>query len=373
VPERFLSALAFSLLFFTIGAVILVASMSPWLFSRMDILATRHVLPWYLFLCAATVGFVSLLLKPCPAGIAKWAPTIALLLIVLPVTVVQNRLSMLEVVVTGSEIQAMRSRIFEWVDKKGWIDNRYLLVVRPANFRPVGIEDLVNDTKYGMDNAVMASSINPVSIPWMVNALLRERRDHPAFQMVDCAFDQACANGWLQDPKKIVLGYTNGIETIKTAVEPFVINLSALTSNAVNPSIVRGESPSISVSSTLGDLAPFGLLSSGQPGWHAERHPRYPQTISIDFKEVESIGNLGLLPQDGHVARMPKIVRIKLSNDGKSWTTAASSENICEANEPEGWHGVKLPEPLKARFLQIDILSNCGDPAYLTLRGLRVE
>lgn len=362
------SAPAFSLLFFLIGAVILLASISPWLFSKMESHSTRHVLPWYLFFCAAAAGLLSLFLKDCLKGSSRWASAVVLLGLVLPAALVQNRLSMLEVAVTNAEIETMRTRISGWIDGKGWIDKRYLLVVRPMYLRPAGMENKLNND----DNAVMAAARNPVSIPWMVNALLRERPGRPEFHLVDCAFDQSCANGFLQDTKNVVLGYTDGAEAINSAVEPYMINLSALTSRPVIPPVVHAEFPRLTVSSVFDDYGPYGLLSAAGPGWHAERHPKYPQTIAIDFREVKSFRGLSLLPQDGFLSRMPKAVRIKSSDDGISWAESAFGD-ICEAGGPDGWHSVKLARQLKARFLRIDILANCGDPDFLTLRGLRVE
>lgn len=370
------SALLFSIVFLAVCSIVLLVSVSPWLFSKMENLGTRHVLPWYLFFCSAIAVFLTSFFKIFLNKYSKWAPLAVLLFLVLPAALVQNRLSMLEVVVTGVEIQTMRSRLSDWIDQKGWVDNRFLFVVLPRISRPAGIENMLNNSSYGNDNAVLASSRNPVSIPWMVTALLRERADRPKLNLVNCAFDQQCVNAVLQDPGYIVLGYSYGQETINSSVKPFIINLSELTSKAVKPdfALIKTNMTRISASSTLSNLGPFGLFSSMEPAWHAELKPKYPQDITVDFNEVKPVNKLAILPQEGLVARMPKTIRIMLSDDGVSWLNVSTFENNCLANQPnDDWRSIKLDEPRNARFVKLEILSNCGDKGYLTLRGLRVD
>jgi hypothetical protein len=135
------------LLFLIISVVVLLASISPWLFSNNHNVGSRYVLTWNLFFCAATVGLLSLLLRHYSAT-ARWASTILLLGGLLPMAWIENGQSMLEVDVTGAEIQLMRDRLSTWADMKGWINNRYLLVVLPTKIRPVNIEKAVNP-KFG--------------------------------------------------------------------------------------------------------------------------------------------------------------------------------------------------------------------------------
>ncbi|MCB2263906.1 MAG: discoidin domain-containing protein [Candidatus Thiosymbion ectosymbiont of Robbea hypermnestra] len=360
----------FSVLIFVIAGFTLIASVSPWLFSKMDGFSTRHHLPWNLFYCAATAGLLSLFLKHILKVNSKGIPIAVLLGFLLPVALVQHRLSILEAVVTGVEIQAMRAKIHDWVEQKGWINNRHLLVVLPSTTRPIGIETA---TKYDQ-NFVLASSQNPVSVPWMVNSLLREQIPNQNFKLVDCAFNQSCVSGLLQDPENVVIGYTYGFEPINSPVQPYLINLSQVTTKPVNPSInLIIELPKIVASSTLDNYGPFGLLSSVQPGWHAEKNPAYPQKIAIDFKEMRLISQVGLLPQDRHTIRMPKAITINTSVDGKSWVNVATFDNVCVANVPGNWHNFELPNQVETQFLEIEILANCGDPDFLTLRGLKVE
>jgi hypothetical protein len=362
------SIFTIGLLFLIVSVVLLFASISPWLFSQTQGVAARHVLTWNLFFCAASVGLLSLLLRRYQAT-ARLASAILLLGGLLPMAWIENRQSKLETVVTGTEIQLMRDRLSNWIDMKGWINNRYLLVVLPTRPRPPNIEQAVNP-RYGNGNAVLASSKNPVSIPWMVNALLRERADYPGVQVAECGYDQACANYWLLNSKKVVVSYASGAELIQSAVEPYVINFSSLNAKTVTPSVAVVK---INASSVLDDLGPGGLLWSMQPGWHASRNPTYPQTITVDFIKPRSFSTVSFEPQDGFPLRMPKEVKIGISDDGNEWTPIASASDVCALDDPGGSRSVKTSEPVQARFLQVEILSNCGDPDILTLKGLKVE
>lgn len=371
-----LSTIAFVVFVFIVGSIVLLASISPWLFSRMDALETKHLISWYLFFCAASVGLIHVAVNVLPQKLRRFAPIFALVIFVVPIAMAQNKLSFLETVVSGLEIQSMRLRLGQWLDSKGYINHRYLLVVLPLLERPAFVEQLLRGAKNVGENAVLSSSKNPVSIPWMINALLRERADQPVgktIEIVDCAFDQSCVNSTLVGSNKVVLGITYGDAPVKSSENPFVINMSLLTSKPIVPVIQHIELPVIKASSQMGSYGPYGLLSQMQPGWHAERNPKYPQMIMIDFHDLQSFSAIGLLAQDGNSVRAPKNIRIKVSNDGKSWVTAATSNDTCGANAPDGWHNVKLAYQVRARFLEVDIFANCGDPDFLTLRGLRIE
>jgi hypothetical protein len=170
-----------------------------------------------------------------------------------------------------------------------------------------------------------------------------------------------------------VLAYTDGRVPIKSTDNPFLINNSTLTSRPVIPVIERFFLPLVTATSQYVQYGPQGLFSAREPGWHAELHPKYPQTLNVDFQEAKSFGGIGLLPQDDSAVRAPKNIRINVSDDGKTWVPAAASEDSCATNAADGWHNVKFAERVKARYLQIEIFSNCGDPDLLTLRGLRIQ
>jgi hypothetical protein len=356
-----------------VSVVLLLASTSPWLLSRMDSLSTRHIVPWYLFFCGSTVGLICLLFSYFPT-VNKWAPFVVLLLFVLPISSTQYRLSLLEVMVTNVEIESIRSHLSNWVQNKGWIDKNYLLVVLPSKARPSFAEQMVNDTGYGNDNAVLAAWPNPVSVPWMFNAVFREITDRPKINLVDCAFDQLCANIAMQNKETVVLGYTKGLAEIRSPVEPFVINLSVLTSQPVMPTIVQTNNvPMLKASSTFGNLGPYGLLTAQQPGWHAERHPHYPQILDINLSEVKTFSKVLLLPQDGLLLRMPGSLEVSIRSEGQDWLQVGHFDGLCNATTEDGWHQVVLDRPLSAQFVRLVIFRNCGDPELLTLRGLRFE
>lgn len=375
----FFPAIAWAILVLVFGFVIIIASISPWLFSKMDALATRHLIPWYLFYCVVCVGLINSVLISSTRKFCELAPVLTMMFILVPVVAVQNKLSFLEVAVSGIEIQSMRSRLAEWLNDKGYLSQRYLLIVPPTKERPAFVEDMLRGTKNAGENAVLSSAKNPVSIPWMVTALLRERNDHPigkSVELVSCFFDQKCANGVLASGPKVVIGITNGDATIKSIEQPFVINNSTLTSKQITPVWVwdRVVLPSVKASSQLREYGPEGLFMEVPPGWHAEQNPKYPQFLNIDLQEIKFFGSISFLPQDPTVAaRSPKSIHVKASDDGKSWTSVAASDDVCVANSPGGWHNFKLPNQVKTRFLEIEIMANCGDPNFLTLRGLKIE
>jgi hypothetical protein len=362
------STLAIGLSFLIISVVVLFASISPVLFSSAQVVGARHILTWNLFFCAATFGLLSLLLRGCSATVGS-ASAILLLGVLLPMAWSQNRQSKLEVVVTGTEIQLLRDRLSNWIDMKGWTNHRHLMVVLPRRWRAPNVEKAVNP-QYGNENAVLASSRNPVSVPWMINALLRERADYPGVPVETCESDQACVNYLLMNSKSVVVSYSYGADLIYAAVEPYVINFSSLIAKPVAPSVVVSK---IHASSVLDNYGPGGLLWSVQPGWHASRNPTYPQSVTVEFSEARPFSSVSFESQDGLTQRMPKEVRIKISDDGNTWTPIASASDLCALDDLRGWRSVEMPERIQSRFLQIEILSSCGDPDFLTLKGLKLE
>jgi hypothetical protein len=359
-----------------VSALLLLAAISPWLFSKMGYLVTRHIVPWNLFFCGSTVGLIGLLCSYFPTAI-KWAPIATLMVFVLPLSSVHYRLSLLEVMVTNVEIDAMRSHLSNWVQNKGWLDKNYLLVVLPLKARPSFAEHIISYSRYGNDNAMLATSHDrqdPSFVPWMFHAIFREFSERPKINLVNCGFDQLCANAALQHEGTVVLGYTDGLTEIRSPVEPFVINLSLLTSQPTTPTISRiSKAPTVKASSTLGNFGPYGLFTAMQPGWHAEQRPQYPQTLNIDLAEAKTFRKLLLLPQDGLPSRMPGSLEISIKSGDGDWLQVGRSEDLCNATREEGWYNITLGRAQNAQFVRLTIFRNCGDPELLTLRGLRFE
>lgn len=131
--------------------------------------------------------------------------------------------------------------------------------------------------------------------------------------------------------------------------------------------------PKITASSQLEKYGPEGLLSATQPGWHSESPRKFPEWVMVDFQASREVPLVGLLMQDGGGSRAPKAIRIEISNDGNSWSQAASSDNACSPNTPDGWSNINFAKPVTTRYLKIVILSNCGDPGLVTFRGLRFK
>lgn len=234
------------------SSLILIAAISPWLFSPMPPLLIRHVMSWYLFFSVALVGLIQFAVKKLSFKKGQVIMGAALVLCVFPVAIVQNKLSFFEAVVSNIEVEHMRMRLSEWLDKKGYVNNRLLLVVLPIRTRPAFLENLYEEHPYLSENFVLTSSQNPVSILWMINALLRERNDHPlgkSIELVDCGFDQHCINDVYSHPNKVALALTMDDKPMKLIEQPFIINNTTLTTQPREPVIKRLRPDTITASS----------------------------------------------------------------------------------------------------------------------------
>lgn len=250
------------------------------------------------------------------------------------------------------------------------------LVVLPSQARSTVAEQILKETPYN-DNALLTTSRDPrdpVSVPWMFHAIFREFSERPRIHLVNCGFDQLCANAAVQHEGTVVLGYTKGLTEIRSLVEPFVINLSLLTSRPVVPPISRiNNAPNVKASSTFGNFGPYGLLTATQPGWHAEQRPNYPQTLDIDLSEVRTFSKVQLLPQEGLHVRMPGSLEMSIRSEDGAWVSVGRFDGVCDATREDGWHSVVLKKEVSAQFVRLVIAQNCGDPELLTLRVLRFE
>lgn len=369
------AALAVTAASFAFTVVVLVAAVSPWLFSHADAIQTRHLIPSYLFFCAATVGLVFVGVRTLFPHFRNLGPFIVLIAFVGPAVAFQNKLSFLEAVNSNVEFQYLRERLNQWLDEKGWIDRRYLLFVLPGSIRSSLASRMLGFAFPG-ENVILTSSQNPVSIGWMINAVMRERSDHPigkSIELVDCANNQSCADAIVRNRTKIAIVAIDGRHPVRTFQRPFVINLSTLTERTIEPVIDYIDIPSFKASSQLKNYGPEGLFWTDEPGWHAEANPKYPQRLDVEFHETHVVRTIKFLPQDEASDRAPKDIDIRFSVDGTSWTVTGNFHDLCVPNSPQGWHAVTLARPINARFLQIEILDNCGDPNFLTLRGLKFE
>jgi F5/8 type C domain len=334
--------------------------------------------PYALVMCGASTGLIWLIGRALRTSFERWLPIAAVLVLLVSVAVVQNKFSYLETKVSAVEIQSLRTALGRWLDSNGYLHQKLVLIVLPPHLsRPQRVEQYLRSGRTMAENAILASSANPISIPWMINALLRERTDHPIGKTVEiasCSFDRACAEEKLNEGD-VVISLASGGAPVRVPENPFVINLSQLTSHPVHPAIelVKHTLPLITASSQLGKYGPKGLFFKSQPGWHAAAHPTYPQTLRIDFREAKVFHQIGLLPQDTLPQRMPKAMRIAASDDGDAWRPVADVDDACSLKSSDGWHILALAAPVRTRYLRIHILSNCGDPNFLTLRGLRVE
>jgi hypothetical protein len=244
---RLLPSFSIALATFALGCVVLLGSISPWLFSSMDYMATRFVVPWYLFFCFVAVGLIRVASNLLPKKLPNLGAPLALVVFLLPVAIEQKQLSTLETQVSGLEIQTTRTGLAHWLEGKGYDNQRYLLVVRPLSLRPTFAERLLGDGRNAGENAQFSSAQNPVVVPWMIIALLRERDDHPvggAIGLTECVSDQECIERSLKNPHTVAIGIADAVHVIRSRENPFVINLSLPTSRPIAPVIQRIEEPS---------------------------------------------------------------------------------------------------------------------------------
>jgi len=245
LPASFCVALAG----FVVGCGVLFGSVSPWLFSSMGYMATRFVLPWYLFFCVVAVGVVGFAAGVLAPKVRSLGAALAILVFLLPVALRQNQLSTLETQVSGLEIETVREALGRWVDAKGYESQRYLLVVRPRVLRPAFAERILGGESSAGENAQLSSAQNPVMVPWLIIALLRERADHPLGRSVGlqiCVFDQGCVQRTLRDPRTVVIGLEDSVHVVRSSAVPYVINLSAITSKPIVPDIERTDAWALS-------------------------------------------------------------------------------------------------------------------------------
>lgn len=139
------------------------------------------------------------------------------------------------------------------------------------------------------------------------------------------------------------------------------------------PKVGKAAQPIITSSSQSGNFGPQGLLGAVQPGWHSASPPSYPESVTVDFKTLRKFKSIGLLQQDGKPTRAPKALHIEISANGKTWAPAGGTDNACTPNKPDGWFTIDLAKPVKTRYLKLVIDANCGEPGFLTFRGLRVD
>lgn len=128
----------------------------------------------------------------------------------------------------------------------------------------------------------------------------------------------------------------------------------------------------IRASSTFDNYGPSGLTSAADPGWHARTPIVFPQTLDLNFGYIRKLNSFHFLPQQGLSARAPKTIAIEISDNHTDWRLIYKGDLGCK-NDSEDWRSVSMDNTVNARYARINILSNCGDPTLLTLRGLRLN
>ncbi|HEY7391299.1 MAG TPA: discoidin domain-containing protein [Bryobacteraceae bacterium] len=125
----------------------------------------------------------------------------------------------------------------------------------------------------------------------------------------------------------------------------------------------------ISASSVLLPYTADGLLEAKQPGWHAAPPVTYPQVLTFYFKEARQVESVSFLPQDQNTDRGPKSIEVELSDSGLAWRKVATIANACTSTGV--WSSHRLRKSVLTQHIRLRILTNCGNPSLLTLRGVK--
>jgi hypothetical protein len=137
------------------------------------------------------------------------------------------------------------------------------------------------------------------------------------------------------------------------------------------PSEIEGAPPArIETSSMHQSFGGDGLLRAAEPGWHAKTPVTFPQWVQFTFDAPQTISGIELLPQDGLAERGPRQLTVESSADGKAWKAVVTIQNACNA-VGDTWRIHDFGTTLKTRYVRFTVLSNCGDPDLLTLRGVK--
>lgn len=230
--------------------IMLAGALTPWIMSPMTDEHPRFFLAAHLFEIVATAGVISAIARLWAIDQIKVA---ALFVVLLGLAAIdQNRKSFLEVTASATQIDALRTGLEQWQDNGGARNSRWILVVMPNKDQPSFVEraaaeyytaGTVPEPRYP---ALMTWANQPAHIFFLAVAILREKNgrspDHRV-ELVDCEFNQVCVDNVLRsETDEVAFSGLHQSDISSTPIEvpaqPFVINLSLLTTDPANPSFV---------------------------------------------------------------------------------------------------------------------------------------
>ncbi len=140
----------FSFLFvILICALLIPLSISPWLLSKMPVAGNRFFISFSLLMCTLTgwvISRVSTRLFPSKKYISS---IILIFIFLLPAAAIQNKRTAIEVGISGTEIEVMRSIVHKWIDGCTFSQKRYVVVVKPKRPRPFFYDRVLNNVVGG--------------------------------------------------------------------------------------------------------------------------------------------------------------------------------------------------------------------------------
>ena len=150
----------------------------------------------------------------------------------------------------------------------------------------------------------------------------------------------------------------------------FALNKNELSEKNVD--LIEIYCSKVSATSVLNNYDASKLTVAGDPGWHAATPAAYPQILDVDLGYVRKVENVYFLPQKELTQRFPHAIAIQASNNKNEWKHLFKGELGC-GESSRRWRTVRMSSEHNIRYMRIYILSNCGDPTYLTLKGLRFD
>ncbi|KJU86948.1 membrane protein [Candidatus Magnetobacterium bavaricum] len=142
---------------------------------------------------------------------------------------------------------------------------------------------------------------------------------------------------------------------------------------------VKLELLSVKSSSIFQGLGPDRLLDEddGIDAWHSQNPPVYPEWLEFEFKERVFFRTLTVMqqsrskkdPNRTFLGRAPQSIALKISDDGIAWKDVLYVNNMCNKYTDERYN-LELLSTVVARFVRVEIHSNCGDPDLVTIQGM---
>lgn len=120
------------------------------------------------------------------------------------------------------------------------------------------------------------------------------------------------------------------------------------------------------------ELGPENLVHGPELPWHAKSPPDYPEGIEFDFSVPLDCAAFWMQAQPDHFDRAPRCFQLAASRDGSVWEPILTVPDAAWT-DPTGWQSWNIERPGPWRVFRLAIVSNAGDPQFLTVRRVWFE